>query len=106
MVPALSENKRSARGRKKTSHPLLSRALGKSLRAMAREHSGLVHQPPGLVGTSDSGLVFETGNRKAESGEQKYLCRHRTTARSGQLDARSRHARHLVFVVALGLRND
>ena len=34
-------------------------ALGKSLRAVAGEHSGLVHQPPGLVGTSDSGVVPE-----------------------------------------------
>ena len=30
--------------------------LGESLRPLADEHSGLVHQPPALVGTSDSSL--------------------------------------------------
>ena len=37
--------------------PLFSRALGKGLRPMAGEHSGLVYQPPGLVGPPDTGLV-------------------------------------------------
>ena len=59
MVLALSENERSARRGARSSYSFLSPALGKSLRAMAREHSGLVHQPPGLVGASDTGLVSE-----------------------------------------------
>ena len=58
MVSALSEDEGSARGRARSSHPFLSGALGKSLRAMAGEHSGLVHQPAGLVGTPHSGLVL------------------------------------------------
>ncbi len=56
MVPALSENRGSACRGARSSHPLLSRALGKGLRAMAGEHSGLVHQPAGLVGPSHSGV--------------------------------------------------
>ena len=47
-------------------------ALGESLRAMAREHSGLVHQPPDLVGASDTGVV-----PKSETG---------TETRSARLD--------------------
>ncbi len=46
------------------------RALGKGLRAMARKHSGLVHQPANLVGTSNTGLVPEIGNRS----EDENLC--------------------------------
>src|SRR6266853_295163 len=103
MVPALSENKRSARGRKKTSHPFLSEALGKSLRAMAGKHSGLVHQPPGLVGTSDTSLVSENGNRKTETGNGKHLRRHRTARRFRELGARSGHARHVVLVLVVGV---
>ena len=61
---ALSENEGSARRRARSSHPLLSRALGKGLRAMAGEHSGLVHQPAGLVGTPDTGVVSEISNSK------------------------------------------
>ena len=57
MVSALSENRGSARRGARASHPLFSRALGEGLRAVAGEHSGLVHQPAGLVGPSDSGLV-------------------------------------------------
>src|SRR5205085_8402235 len=94
MVFALSKNKRSARGRKKTSHPFLSPALGKSLRAMAREHSGLVHQPAGLVGASHSGVVSQWRNQDSNR-----------IARRGLATGR-RYARHLVFVVAVGLRND
>src|SRR5205823_13190422 len=76
MVPALSENERSTRGRKKASHLFLSQALGKSLRAMAREHSGLVHQPAGLVGTPDTGLVPKIENRKSKiQNRQERLCR-------------------------------
>ena len=60
----------SARGRARSFDPLLSRALGKGLRAMAGEHSGLVHQPPDLVGPSHSGLV----SKKSET-QQSHLCR-------------------------------
>ena len=75
MVPALSENKRSAGCRARSSDPLLSSALGKSLRAMAGEHSGLVHQPPDLVGPSDTGLVPEIANPKSKSqnGDEIYV---------------------------------
>ena len=57
MVFALSENEGSARRGARPSDSVLSPALGKGLRAMAGEHSGLVHQPPDLVGPSDSGVV-------------------------------------------------
>ncbi len=43
MVSALPENERSARRGAGSSHPLLSCALGKSLRSMAGKHSRLVH---------------------------------------------------------------
>src|SRR6185503_4881889 len=68
MVPALPENKRSAGSRPRSPHSFLSSALGKSLRAVAREHSRLVHQPTGLVGTPDTGVVpqGEIRNPKSE----------------------------------------
>jgi valyl-tRNA synthetase len=40
-----------------TAHPVPSRALGQGLPALARQHPGLVHQPPALVGAPDPGLV-------------------------------------------------
>ena len=46
--------------------PLLSCALGKGLRPMAREHSRLVHQSPGLVGPSHSGLVSRRRSARAD----------------------------------------
>ena len=71
MVSALSENEGSARRGARSSDSFLSRALGKGLRAMAREHSGLVHQPAGLVGPSHSGVVPETGDRRARRPESE-----------------------------------
>src|SRR4030095_13054287 len=62
MVPAISKNKRGAGRGARSPDPLLSAALGESLRAMAGEHSRLVHQPAGLVGASDTGLVPEIPN--------------------------------------------
>src|ERR1017187_2231166 len=67
MVFALSENGGSARGGARSSHPVLSGALGKSLRAMAREHPGLVYQPPGLVGASHPGVVPESRDRTTKA---------------------------------------
>ena len=46
-------------------------ALGKSLRAMAGEHSGLVHQPPDLVGPSDTGVVSKDRNRGTRKPESE-----------------------------------
>src|SRR5713101_6425981 len=116
MVFALPENEGSARRRAQPSRPLLSCALGKSLRAMAGEHSGLVHQPPGVVGTPDTGVVPEIkigrGKRVAcETREcSRYGCLYRREGHScadrvagRRLDARSRHARYLVFIVAVGV---
>ena len=104
MVFALSENEGSARGGARSSDPFLSRALGKGLRAMAREHSGLVHQPPGLVGPSDSGVVSETEAESKPESDEIYVGLSRPVMR--ELDAGSGHARYLVFLVALGLRDD
>src|SRR5438128_7065882 len=103
MVFALSEDERSARGRKKTSHPLLSQTLGKSLRAMARQHSGLVHQPTSLVGTSNTGVVPPESEVRGQRSEVRNLCRCEAAEGSGKLDPRRRHTRYLVFIVALGL---
>src|ERR1051326_6668923 len=105
MVFALSKNQRSARGREATSDSFLAEALGESLRAVDQEYSGLVHQPAGLVGPSHSGVVSEAEVRSQKS-EVRHLCRHQTAKGSGKLDSRRRHARHLVFIVALGVRND
>src|SRR5216110_2387916 len=102
MVPALSKNQRSTRRRARSSDPLLSRALGKSLRPMAGEHSRLVHQPAGVVGTSHPGLVPEAKIRNPKS-EIRNLCWRRAAARSRELGPRSRYARYMVFIVAMGL---
>src|SRR5206468_2568777 len=67
MVFALPENAGSARRRARPSHPLLPSALGKSLRAMAGEHSGLVHQSPGMVGTPDTGVYRRSQNPSSKS---------------------------------------
>ena len=50
----------------------LSSALGKGLCAMAGEHSGLVHQPAGLVGASDPGLVSKAWNREQKREKQRF----------------------------------
>ena len=41
-------------------------ALGEGLRAVAGEHSGLVHQPAGLVGPPHSGLVSEARTKSED----------------------------------------
>ena len=76
------------------------RALGNGLPALAGEHSGLVHQPPALVGPSHSGLVSEAGTRKFR---QSHPRRHRAAVRRGELGAGPRRARHLVFELALAV---
>src|SRR5882762_10241553 len=107
MVSALPKNERSARTGARPSYPVLSRALGKSLRAMAGEHPRLVHQPPGVVGTPRTGVVPEIPNPKSQIPNRwGCLCRHQSTDRSGKLGPRSRHSRHMVFVVAMGVRDD
>src|SRR5260370_237865 len=119
MVLALPENEGSTSGRKKTSHPFLSQALGKSLRAMVGEHSGLVHQPPGLVGTSDSSVVPESencrggcvGREPKESSRhgchyRRNLRRYRAAEGSAELATGRRHTRYLVFILDVGLRDD
>src|ERR1051326_1908564 len=90
MVFALSENEGSARRRSRTSDPFLSPALGKSLRPMAREYSGLVHQAPGVVGTSHARLVCEIPNPKFQISNS---CRPRAALRSGELGSGGGHAR-------------
>ncbi len=70
------------------------RALGNGLRPLDGEHSGLVHQPPALVGPSDSGVVSRSKNPK--SG-RRHPRRHRAAIRRGELGAGPRRARHLVF---------
>src|ERR1043166_783336 len=75
MVFALPEDDGSARGRARSFDSILSRALGESLRAMDREHSGLVHQPSDLVGPSYSRLVPETQERGRETGERRDVVR-------------------------------
>src|SRR5207237_2924582 len=84
----------SAPRRPPTFDPLLSGALGEGLWTMAREHSGLVYQPANLVGSSNSGVV----PRRRGTRPNRIAWR--------RLDARSRHARYLVLIVALGLRDD
>src|SRR2546423_3384133 len=112
MVFKISQNQRSARDGETTPHSLLSEALGKSLRAVDQKHSGLVHQPPGLVGPPNSGVVpseSEVGGQKCQSGsdsEVRNLCWARAAERPRKLGAGRRHFRHLVLFVALGLRND
>src|SRR5436309_16133074 len=100
MVSAVSEDGRSARGRARTLDSVQSGALGKSLRAMAGEHSGLVHQPAGVVGASHTGLVPEIPNFRSQISD---LRRHRAAGRGRELAAGCRHARYLVLVLALGL---
>src|ERR1700746_1680138 len=107
MVFAVSENERSTHRGARTSHSLLSRALGKSLFPMAREHPRLVHQPSGLVGSPNTGLVPENSKPGCQNTKiWGYLGRHRSTERFGELDARWGYARHLVLIVALGIRDD
>src|SRR2546423_11976375 len=102
MVSALSKDEGSARGRARTLDSVLSGALGKSLRAMAGEHSGLVHQPASLVGASNTGVV-SAAEVRGQRSEGRDLRRHRAARRPGELDARSGHARYLVFVVVVGV---
>ena len=78
-------------------------ALGSGLPTLAGEHSGLVHQPPALVGPSHSGLVSEARTRNRW---QSHPRRHRAAVRRGELGAGPRRARHLVFELALAVRND
>src|SRR5205807_2392264 len=106
MVFEISENQRNAGGGEATPDPLLSAALGKSLRAVDQEHSGLVHQPAGLVGTSDSGMVPPESEVRGQRSEVRNLCWIEAAEGPGELGSGQRHPRHLVFVMALGLRDD
>src|SRR5438874_13259419 len=73
MVSAVSEDERSACRRARTLDSVLSGALGKSLRAMAGEHSGLVHQPAGVVGAPHTGMVCEREVRGRRSEVRNYV---------------------------------
>ncbi len=75
--------------------PLLPATLGKGLRAMAGEHPGLVREPPGVVGPPGPGVV-RAGRRNPRAAR---LTRRRVGAGRG-------HARHLVQLVAVGVRDD
>src|SRR6186713_626761 len=104
MVPSLSENEGSARCGAGPPDPILPPALGEGLLPMVGEHPGLVHQPPDLVGTPDTGVVPEIPNPRNQIPKRGGdLCRARAAARSGQLETGRGHARHLVLVVALGV---
>src|SRR5947209_19874463 len=102
MVLEISEDGRGARRGQKTSDSILSPALGKSLPAVDQEYSGLVHQPAGLVGTPHPGLVCESARPQIQSAN---LCRDQSAEGSGELDPGYRYARHLVFILAMGLRD-
>ncbi len=56
MVPEISERAEVAGVRGDGRDEVLSRALGEGVRPLDDRHSGLVHQPPALVGASDSGV--------------------------------------------------
>src|SRR5689334_18699317 len=94
MVFAISQDEGSARRGARSPDSLLPASLGESLRAMAGKHSRLVHQPADLVGSPDPGVVSGRRNRRPTR-----------ISRLG-LAAGPRHARYLVLVVALGLRDD
>src|SRR5712675_1028022 len=66
----------------RTFDSVLSGTLGKSLRAMAGEYSGLVHQPASLVGASHTGVVSEAEIGGQRSGVRN-LCWDRASGRSG-----------------------
>src|SRR5882762_1473756 len=85
MVFEISENERSALGGEDTPNSHLPEALGESLRAVDQEHSGLVHQPPGLVGASHSGVVPESEDR-GQRTEVRDLCRLGAAEGRGELD--------------------
>ena len=61
--------------------------LGKGLRAMAGEHSGLVHQPAGLVGASHTGVVSQKQRSEMQQIRSQKFMSHRASGRSGELDA-------------------
>src|SRR6266542_3681398 len=73
MVPALSKNKRGSGCGARSPDPILSPALGESLRAMAGEYSRLVHQPAGVVGTPDTCLVPKIPSSKPQTEEEIYV---------------------------------
>src|SRR5215212_2650166 len=101
MVPALSKNKRGVGRGARSPDPILSAALGESLCAMAGEHSRLVHQPPGGVGTSDSCLVQRIQTCRGRYGERQYSRPDRIAGR--RMGPTSRHTRYLVFLLVMGL---
>ena len=80
---------------------VLPRALDHHLQPLAREHPGLVHLAPALVGTPDPGLVRRGGQRlrrpqRGGSPRQARLAPHA----SRRTAARQRRARHLVLLGA------
>src|SRR4051794_31838244 len=63
--------------------------LGQSLRPLAHEHSRLVHQPPALVGASDSG-VDETTDRGGKMASTSFRYERAWTRRRTLLFGRVR----------------
>src|SRR5439155_20771637 len=101
MVFALSENEGGARRGARSSYPLLSDALGKSLRPMAGKHSGLVHQPPGLVGPSNTGRVPKSEVRSRRQEVRRNQCGAKPSEGQRKRNAESRKLRYL-FPVRVG----
>ena len=111
VVAALSARRGGQGGGARRAHQVLSGALDEGLPALAREHPGLVHQPPALVGPPHSGVVSPGARpreahrgRPPRSGEG--ACVARRPRRSGELGAGGGRARHLGLVLALAVRHD
>ena len=111
VVAALSARRGGQGGGARRPHQVPSGALVQGLPALAREHPGLVHQPPALVGPSHSRLVSQRARpREAHRGRSprsgQGACVARRPRRSAELGAGGGRARHVGLVLALAVRDD
>ncbi len=77
------------------------RLLGRDVRELAREHHGLVHLPPALVGAPDPGVLLPRRAHDRFRGRRDRLRHLRQAGRAGP-----RRARHLVLLGALADLDD
>src|SRR5687767_11717939 len=95
-APGEAGTRRTARRR----DPHSPGALGRRLRPLAREYSGLEHLAAALVGTSHTGLVLQ-GLRSAVRHAREPDGSRGVSAMRWRRETRRRRPGHLVLIVAL-----
>ena len=110
VVAALPKDRGGKGRRARWADPLPPGTLVQGISPLAREHPGLVHQPPAVVGAPDSGLVPQGArSRPADGGGLEGSCEgtrlDRRPEGPRELGPGGRRPRHVGLILALALRD-